>query len=235
MILFCMQDFDTIVAASYANNWAEYLIQLLGEDAAVAVLIILWIDSTCATASCFMSAQRVTFAISRDGVLPCSRFFRQLNANRTPLHAAYLVLFLSIAITCAVIGSEVAFSAITATATIATNFSYLIPIAARHTVGRRAFRPARYNLGRWSTAIGTVSCLYIMFQFAVLLLPQEYPVSAETLNYAPICIGIVSVVSLAGWWLPCGLGGRYWFTGPKRTVEEEDVQEVDGTVGEKKS
>lgn len=226
-----MQDFDTIVSASYANNWAEYLIQLLGEPAAVAVLVILWIDSTCATTSCFMSAQRVTFAISRDGVLPFSKYFRKLNARRTPLHAAYLVLFLSVAITCAVIGSTVAFSAITATATIATNFSYLIPIAARHTVGRDAFQPARYNLGSWSVLIGTVSCLYIMFQFVVLLLPQIYPVTAETLNYAPICIGIVSLVSFSGWWLPFGLGGRYWFTGPKRTIDgfgqdsEEVVQE----------
>lgn len=228
MILFCIQDFDIIVSASYANNWAEYLVQLLDEPAAVAVLVILWIDSTCATTSCFMSAQRVTFAISRDGVLPFSKYFRTLNAQRTPLHAAYLVLFLSVAITCAVIGSTVAFSAITATATIATNFSYLIPIAARHTVGRDAFQPARYNLGRWSVVIGTVSCLYIMFQFVVLLLPQIYPVTAETLNYAPICIGIVSLVSLAGWWLPFELGGRYWFTGPKRTIDEfgQDSEKV---------
>lgn len=228
MVLFCMQDFDAIVGASYANNWAEYLVQLLGRDAAVAVLVILWIDSTCATTSCFMSAQRVTFAISRDGVLPFSRYFRTLSAkHRTPLHAAYLVLVLSLAITCAVIGSAVAFSAITATATIATNFSYLIPIAARHTVGRGAFRPARYNLGRWSGLVGGVSCLYIMFQFVVLLLPQLYPVTAETLNYAPICIGIVSVVSLVGWWLPFGLGGRHWFTGPKRTIDEEVEAEVE--------
>lgn len=107
LVLFCMQDFDGIISADYSNNWAEYLIQLLGEDAAVGVLVILWIDSTCATASCFMSAQRVTFAISRDGVLPFSKHFRKLNSNKVAVHAAYLVLFLSIAITCAVIGSTV--------------------------------------------------------------------------------------------------------------------------------
>lgn len=102
-----MQDFDGIISAEYSNNWAEYLIQLLGENAAVAVLVILWVDSTCATASCFMSAQRVTFAISRDGVLPFSKHFRKLDSNKVAVNAAYLVLFLSIAITCAVIGSTV--------------------------------------------------------------------------------------------------------------------------------
>lgn len=178
VVLFCVQDFDGIVSSTYTNTWAAYLIQLLGEDAAVAVLAISWIDSTCATTSCFMSAQRVTFAISRDGVLPFSKYFRRLDHNKIPVHAAYLVFFLSIAITCAVIGSAVAFSAITATATIATNFSYLIPIAARHTIGRHDFHPAPFNLGRYSIAIGTISGLYIMFQFVVLLLPQIYPVTA---------------------------------------------------------
>lgn len=178
MILFCMQDFDGIVSATYSNNWAEYLVQLVGPDGAVALLVLLWLDSTCATASCFMSAQRVTFAISRDGVLPFSRYFRQLSRARIPVHAALLVFVLSVAITCAVIGSTVAFTAITATATIVTNVSYLIPIAARHTIGRHDFQPARFNLGRYSTFVGVVSAVYIMFIFVVLTLPQLYPVTA---------------------------------------------------------
>jgi amino acid transporter len=178
IILFCLQDFEGIISATYSNNWAEYLVQLVGKKGAIAILSLLWVDSTCATASCFMSAQRVTFAISRDGVLPFSKYFRRLNRNRIPVHAAFLVCGMSIAITCAVIGSTVAFSAITATATIATNFSYLIPIVARHTVGRKTFQPAKWNLGKWSPVIGVISGLYIMFLFTVLLLPQLYPVTS---------------------------------------------------------
>ncbi|KAH8902832.1 amino acid or gaba permease [Coniochaeta sp. PMI_546] len=226
IILFCIQDFDGIIAATYSNNWAEYLVQLIGPNGAVAVLAILWVDSTCATASCFMSAQRVTFAISRDGVLPFSRYFRRLSKNKIPVNAAYLVCALSIIITLAVIGSNVAFSAITATAAIATNFSYLIPITARYTVGRKNFKPAKWNLGRYSPILGTIAILYIMLLFSVLLLPQLYPVTKETLNYAPVCIGIVTIVSLVGWVLPFGLGGRHWFTGPKRTIEEIDHGET---------
>jgi amino acid transporter len=178
IILFCLQDFEGIISATYSNNWAEYLIQLLGKNGAVTILSLLWVDSTCATASCIMSAQRVTFAISRDGVLPFSKYFRRLNKNKIPVNAAFLVFGMSIAITCAVIGSTVAFTAITATATIATNFSYLIPIAARHTVGRKTFQPAEWNLGMWSPVLGLISGLYIMFLFVVLLLPQVFPVTS---------------------------------------------------------
>ena len=188
IVLFCMQDFHGIISASYSNNWAEYLVQLLGPKGAVAILSILWVDSTCATASCFMSAQRVTFAISRDGVLPFSKYFRRLNKNKIPVNAALLVCGLSIAISCAVIGSVVAFTAITATATIATNFSYLFPIVARHTIGRHTFKPADWNLGRYSLPIGVVAGLYIMFLFIVLLLPQVYPVTS---------VSVIRIISAA--------------------------------------
>ena len=52
------------------------------------------------------------------------------------------------------------------------------------------------------------------------------------MNYAPICIGIVTVISLVGWVLPFGLGGMYWFSGPKRTIEEEDSKNTGETVKE---
>ncbi|KAH8647445.1 amino acid or gaba permease [Tricladium varicosporioides] len=224
IILFCMQDFDGIISGTYANNWAEYLIQLVGPTSATAILALLWVDSTCATASCFMSAQRVTYAISRDGILPGSTYFRKLSKkNHMPINAAVLVLAMSIIITTAVIGSTVAFSAITATATIATNVSYLFPIIARQTVGRNTFEPARWNLGRWTVPCALVSSLYISFLVVVLLLPQVFPVTGKTLNYAPIMIGGISFVSLLGWVLPLGFGGRGWFKGPQRTISEEEI------------
>jgi amino acid transporter len=162
IILFYIQDFDGIIAGTYANNWAEYLIQLVGLNGAVAILSLLWVDSTCATASCFMSAQRVTYAISRDGILPGSKYFRRLSKkSHMPIHAAWLVLAMSVIITTAVIGSVVAFSAITATATIATDVSYLSPIIARHTIGRHTFEPAKWNLGRYSSICALVRSVYI--------------------------------------------------------------------------
>ena len=94
IILFCIQDFDGIINASYANNWAACLVQLVGENGAVAILCLLWVDSTCATASCFMSAQRVTYAVSRDGILPGSKYFRRLSKKSRRSVGISLVLSL---------------------------------------------------------------------------------------------------------------------------------------------
>ncbi|RVX66664.1 hypothetical protein B0A52_09477 [Exophiala mesophila] len=223
IILFCIQNFDGIIAATYANNWAEYLLQLIGENGAVAILVILWVDSTCATASCFLSAQRVTYAISRDHVLPFGWFFRKLSSRKMAVNAALLVYVTSVAITTAVIGSTVAFSAITATATISTNFSYLIPIVARQTIGRKDFVPGKWNLGKFSLPLSIIATVWIMFLFVVLLLPQLYPVDHNTLNYAPICIGIVSIVSLVGWFFP-KWGAMNWFEGPIKTITEQELR-----------
>ena len=44
----------------------------------------------------------------------------------------------------------------------------------------------------------------------------------DTLNYAPIMIGAISIISLIGWVLPFGLGGRHWFKGPARTISDQD-------------
>lgn len=223
VILFCLQDFEGIISATYANNWGEYLVQVVGQKGAVAMLSMLWVDSTCATASCLLSAQRVTYAISRDHVLPFSSFFRKLSKRKMVVNTACLVYVISVAITCAAIGSTVAFSAVTATATIAINASYVFPIVARHTAGRKTFVPAKWNLGRFSLPLAVVASVYISFLFAVLLLPQLYPVTAQTLNYAPICIGAITVISVVGWIFP-QWGGRHWFQGPIETITDDEFR-----------
>lgn len=178
LILLCIQDFDGIITAEYSSLWAEYCIQIVGPKGAVAILVFCWLDSLLCAAVCFMSAQRITYAISRDGVLPGSKYLSKLSKQRMPVNAAILVIILTLAICCAVIGSTVAFSAITAAATIATNMSYLIPIAAKRFLGQKTFKRAKWNLGRFSAPLDIISILYIMFLFVVLILPQEFPVTS---------------------------------------------------------
>ncbi|KAF1346918.1 hypothetical protein BDV97DRAFT_378545 [Delphinella strobiligena] len=78
----------------------------------------------------------------------------------------------------------VAFDALSAAATAIVNFSYLIPILARHSIGH------------------------------------------QSLNYAPIIVAGISLVSLGGWFAPFKLGARYWFQGPRRTISEAELREI---------
>ena len=179
LVLLCMQNFMGIVNANYANNWAAYLVQLVGPKGAVAILSFTWLDGILSTGVCILAAQRITFAIARDGILPFSKFWSRLTTrHHLPVNACILVAVLSIGINAAVIGSSAAFSALTAAATVGTNLSYLIPVVARHTVGKQAFQPAKWNLGRCSLAVSVLAVGYIVFLFVVLMLPQIYPITA---------------------------------------------------------
>jgi len=51
-----------------------------------------------------------------------------------------------------------------------------------------------------------------------LYCPTAVLVLLQSLNYAPIAVGIVLAVSL-GWWV---CGARKWFTGPRRTLDEAE-------------
>ena len=213
LILYCIQDFEALISATYANNWAEFLVQVVGPHGATAILIMNWIDCTCATAAVILSAQRVTFAISRDNILPGSSLFKKVSGvSLIPVNAALLVVFIAAAVSCTVLGSSVAFSAITATTVICQSISYLFVLVTRHTLGRSSFKPAQWNLGQLSLPIGCFS------------IPQVFPVTLQTLNYSPICLGIVTTVSVIGWVFPFGRGGRHWFKGPRKTLSAAQFQ-----------
>jgi hypothetical protein len=51
-------------------------------------------------------------------------------------------------------------------------------------------------------------------------------------------IGGITILSVAGWIMPFGLGGRYWFKGPQRTIEASElvravVTDIDGNPSNK--
>jgi len=190
IFLFCIQDLNAIISGTYTNNFAELLLQTVGKKSAVAILIICWIDNTIQLAVCILSAQRVTYAIARDGVLPGSKYLSRVSkTHHMPVNAAILVVVLAIAIEASIIGSEVAFEALTAVGTIAVNVSYVIPIVARHTIGRKRFKPASWNLGWASPILAAAASVWICFLVVVLVLPQLYPVtpvSVSSLEFPPL-------------------------------------------------
>lgn len=52
------------------------------------------------------------------------------------------------------------------------------------------------------------------------MLPTVYPVTYQTLNYAPVAVGIVLVGTLSVWILPGGFGAKDWFKGGRHTLDD---------------
>lgn len=231
--LFCIQDLDALINSPYPQTVTELYVQALGEQGAVGFLCLLYISGTVANVACMTSASRVIYAISRDGLLPFSHLWRKTNKGKMPVNAVYLALVLSIILSCSILGSSVAFTALTATATIAINVSYGIPIAARVFVQGRNFKQAEYSLGRYSRPIGFAMVIWIAFLFVVFCLPQRYPVTSQTLNYAPVMIGAISLLSIVAWVLPV-IGGMHWYHGPVSTYSADQIAAIEAHHDQRK-
>ncbi|ANZ20192.1 Amino acid permease [Streptomyces noursei ATCC 11455] len=96
--------------------------------------------------------------------------------------------------------SATAYGAVTAINVIGITPSYAVPIFLR-IKNRRRFEAGPWNLGRWGVPVGIVAVAWVAFVTVLFCLPQHYPVTADTFNYAPIAL--VAVLSLATlwWWL----------------------------------
>ena len=139
------------------------------------------------------------------------------------------------------LGSSVAFSAATSIATIGLytsygaqrnskfqttpttpttpqlTLSYLktpgLPIALRVIYADR-FTRGPFHLGRLSYPIASAAVLWIAFISIVFCLPELAPVNSQTLNYAPVAVGIVLTYALGFW----AVSARRWFAGPIKQI-----------------
>ncbi len=66
---------------------------------------------------------------------------------------------------------------------------------------------------------------------AAFVLPQTFPVTRDTLNYAGVAVGIVMLGTVIFWFLPGSLGARNWYRGEIKTarVGIDSVQLTDLT------
>jgi hypothetical protein len=88
-----------------------------------------------------------------------------------------------------------------------------IPIALRVIYADRFIR-GPFHLGRFSYLISITAVLWIAFISIVFCLPELNPVNSQTLNYAPVAVGIVITYAL-GFWV---ISARRWFAGPIKQI-----------------
>jgi amino acid transporter len=176
----CVRDIRALTNASrlLPHAFAEYLLQIVGYKATLFILILAWTDSALATAVLFMSAQRLTFALARDGVLPYGTWISRVSKRKLPVNAGLVVFAYSFILSITSTGGTSSFQALLAIAVVAQNLSYAIVIFTRLTYGRTILKPADWNLGRASIPLNVVALFYTGYLFLVLILPFWFPVEA---------------------------------------------------------
>ncbi|KAJ6517505.1 amino acid transporter [Mycena vitilis] len=203
-LLFSIQSVPSVQGTVYAIPIAQLYRDAVGERLTLMCITVIMLAQFMAAVTAFTASSRLFYALARDNAFPFKSRFMALNRFQAPYWGVWLSVFVGCVISCAYIGSAIAFNAILSSAAISVMLGYLQPIIIR------VFWPAAlatrgpFHLGRYSWAINFAS-------FAV-------PV---------VAVGGVMLLVLLMWlfW------GRTRFTGPVFTRVE--LKAMDTTIHEK--
>jgi amino acid transporter len=218
-IAFCMgPDPLSIISSPLGQPFAQIALNSLGDRGAIALLTFLWFSSICNCSILMVAASRETFAFARDHGLPGSSFLRVLSANKTPVRALGFVAVISLLEGLLMLVNTIAINSIFNLAIMGLYFAYCMPLLARLVFGH--FTPGVWYMGPTLSYISAVySVLWMTFIFILLLFPIYPGPNAQQMNYAVAVLGFVLVFCLVYYYIP-GFGGKTFFTGPVRTIDD---------------
>ncbi|KAK2982001.1 hypothetical protein RJ640_007593 [Escallonia rubra] len=149
--------------------------------------------------SSITSNSRMAYAFSRDGAMPLSSFWHKVNKQEVPVNAVWLSAVIAFCMALTSLGSIVAFEAMVSIATIGLYIAYALPIFFRLTLARKSFIPGPFNLGRYSILVGWIAVVWVATISVLFSLPVSYPITDKNLNYTPVAVGGLLIVTVANY------------------------------------
>jgi amino acid transporter len=195
--------------------------------------------------SSLLVGSRQTFAFSRDGGLPFSRYFYRINSyTGTPVNTVWLNASLTLAIGLLGFASTQAIDAMFTLAVTSSYISYITPIVTRFAF-KNDFKPGPFNLGKFvswkvidvisylgllqSFPVAAIAVSWMVFMNMVFFFPTTPQTTVQEMNYTVVVLG--GFMSFAVFWYYCPVyGGVHWFNGPvSNLVSADSVQDGDST------
>lgn len=189
-----------------------------GTKGALAIWSFMCIAQILMTLSLALPASRQAFAFARDGALPFSRYFYNVNKwSGTPVRTVGLICGASIPLGALGFASDAAINAIFSLAIQGPYVAYAIPICCL-LFDKGHFKPGPWSLGKASKPIAAIAVLWMTFAFIIFCFPADVNPDATTMNYAIVVWAGVFLGATVWYYLP-GIGGKTFFHGPVMTAE----------------
>ncbi|KAI0668854.1 APC amino acid permease [Trametes maxima] len=214
-LAFCMgTDLDSIMNSPIGQPMAEIFFNSFGQKGTLA----LW--SIVVLVHMVLAASRQSFAFSRDGALPFSKYLYRMNSyTKTPVNTVWFTAVSAILLGLLAFAGDTAINAIFTMSITALYVAYSIPIAARF-LGDNDFTPGPFNLGRWSAPVAFIAVFWMLFMGIVFLFPTAPDPDVADMNYTIVVMGGVMFLSLVWYYFP-KYGGVHWFKGPVPTIDKQ--------------
>jgi amino acid transporter len=225
VIAACMNpDPSVILTSPFGQPMAQIYFEALGKNGALGMMSLLMIVQFVMGVSILVAASRQSWAFSRDGALPFSKFFRPISKTfgyipvRTTLGCAFLAAVLGLLCLIAPAAAAALFSL----AVAGNNLAWGTPIFCRIVWGQKKFKPGPFYTGKASIPIAWAAIIFLVFGITLCMFPVGGPnPTPQTMNYTV-------VINMAVW---CGALAYYyidaykWFTGPKITLNLDELTE----------
>lgn len=221
IVAYTIIDIDRVLDSSLGQPWAAYLLQVLPQRAALAILSLTIGCSFFMGQACMIAGSRVAYAYARDDCFgPFSKIIKVVNSKtKTPVNAVWFNTFIGIIILLLVFGGPVAINAIFSIGGISAMVAFAIPISMRVFIRNSNFQKGPWNLGRFGKPIGALGAGFVALMVPIMCLPAKTGsrLNAENMNWTCMVYGgWMTFISL--WWI---LDAKKWFKGPK--IQEKEM------------
>jgi amino acid permease (GABA permease) len=222
-ITFAIQHYEPERLSSTGVPPAQIFIDAIGSTGGKLLLLI----AIGAQLFCGMSSvtanSRMIYAFSRDGALPGSRLWHEVNKRtRTPTNAIWLAAGFAFILGLPYLWNYTAYAAVTSIAVIGLYIAYVLPTFLRLRQGE-SFVRGPWHLGRWSYLVGWTAVVWVVIITILFMLPQAGPITWVSFNYA-----VVAVVVVLGFaWIYWAVSAKNWFTGPKVQGTDEELAAIE--------
>jgi amino acid transporter len=88
VVAYTVVDIGSVIDSDLGQPWAAYLLQVLPQNTAIAVIALTIVCAFSMGQGCMVAASRVTFAYARDDCFPFSRWISRVNP-----HVSDILLF----------------------------------------------------------------------------------------------------------------------------------------------
>ncbi|KAF8847560.1 amino acid transporter-like protein [Acephala macrosclerotiorum] len=229
VVAYTVIDIPSVIGSDLGQPWASYLIQVLPQKTALAILGLTIVCAFMMGQGCMVAASRVTFAYARDDCFPFSSWIKKVNKTTyTPVNAVWFNTTIGCCLLLLIFGGTIAIGAIFSVGAIAAYVAFTIPIFIKTFFVGDRFRRGPWHLGKFSKPVGMMACSFIVVMMPILCFPsvRGSDLTAQLMNWTVVVYGGPMTFVII-WWF---VSARKWFKGPVINVEHHMLGREDVVV-----
>lgn len=186
--------------------------------AAIGLLVPLLVLALCCGIGCTTATSRCTWAFSRDGAIPGSKWWKQIHPKLdVPLNAMMLSMAIQIVLGFIYFGAPAAFNAFSGVGVICLTVSYAVPIAVSLFGGRKHIKHGQFDMGAFGAFCNVISLCWSVLAVPLFCMPSYIPITPDFMNYASVVFVAFFIVATV-WYF---VWGRKHYAGPP--VQDDDA------------